>query len=109
MMILVVMVMVAKLVFSFKFWKYYTTRNVISILSDLQLLDLSSLFSIFFSRIITKNPNLSLILAGCEDFISFVFEFGKSLCSMHLTEDEIALFSAFVLMSAGKITKYNSF
>lgn len=31
-----------------------------------------------------------------------MFEFGKSLCSMHLTEDEIALFSAFVLMSAGK-------
>lgn len=45
------------------------------------------------------------MLAGCEDFISFVFEFGKSLCSMHLTEDEIALFSAFVLMSAGNITK----
>ncbi|XP_054543753.1 nuclear receptor ROR-alpha isoform X10 [Talpa occidentalis] len=39
---------------------------------------------------------------GCEDFISFVFEFGKSLCSMHLTEDEIALFSAFVLMSADR-------
>lgn len=44
----------------------------------------------------------TFFLAGCEDFISFVFEFGKSLCSMHLTEDEIALFSAFVLMSAGK-------
>jgi len=28
---------------------------------------------------------------------------------MHLTEDEIALFSAFVLMSAGKITKSNGF
>ncbi|XP_053933342.1 nuclear receptor ROR-alpha isoform X3 [Cuculus canorus] len=40
---------------------------------------------------------------GCEDFISFVFEFGKSLCSMHLTEDEIALFSAFVLMSADRL------
>ncbi|XP_039196028.1 nuclear receptor ROR-alpha isoform X2 [Crotalus tigris] len=39
---------------------------------------------------------------GCEDFISFVFEFGKSLCSMHLTEDEIALFSAFVLLSADR-------
>ncbi|XP_041442624.1 nuclear receptor ROR-alpha A isoform X1 [Xenopus laevis] len=39
---------------------------------------------------------------GCEDFISFVFEFGKSLCSLHLTEDEIALFSAFVLMSGDR-------
>uniref|UniRef100_A0A8C5ZLL1 NR LBD domain-containing protein n=1 Tax=Marmota marmota marmota TaxID=9994 RepID=A0A8C5ZLL1_MARMA len=36
-------------------------------------------------------------------FISFVFEFGKSLCSMHLTEDEIALFSAFVLMLADRL------
>ncbi|XP_063305394.1 nuclear receptor ROR-alpha isoform X3 [Pelobates fuscus] len=39
---------------------------------------------------------------GCEDFMSFVFEFGKSLCSLHLTEDEIALFSAFVLMSGDR-------
>lgn len=50
-----------------------------------------------------------LFLAGCEDFISFVFEFGKSLCSMHLTEDEIALFSAFVLLSAGKAKTQESF
>ncbi|XP_068131794.1 nuclear receptor ROR-alpha A isoform X2 [Hyperolius riggenbachi] len=39
---------------------------------------------------------------GCEDLMSFVFEFGKSLCSLHLTEDEIALFSAFVLMSGDR-------
>ncbi|XP_023203043.1 nuclear receptor ROR-alpha isoform X1 [Xiphophorus maculatus] len=39
---------------------------------------------------------------GCDDLISSVFEFGKNLCSMHLSEDEIALFSAFVLMSAVK-------
>ncbi|MGH0138635.1 UNVERIFIED_CONTAM: hypothetical protein FKN15_066882 [Acipenser sinensis] len=38
---------------------------------------------------------------GCDDLISSVFEFGKNLCSLHLSEDEIALFSAFVLMSAG--------
>lgn len=41
-------------------------------------------------------------VTGCDDLISSVFEFGKNLCSMHLSEDEIALFSAFVLMSAGK-------
>uniref|UniRef100_A0A672PSM6 RAR-related orphan receptor A, paralog a n=1 Tax=Sinocyclocheilus grahami TaxID=75366 RepID=A0A672PSM6_SINGR len=39
---------------------------------------------------------------GCDDLISSVFEFGKNLCSMHLSEDEIALFSAFVLMSADR-------
>ncbi|KAG7245342.1 hypothetical protein INR49_010792, partial [Caranx melampygus] len=38
----------------------------------------------------------------CDDLISSVFEFGKNLCSMHLSEDEIALFSAFVLMSADR-------
>uniref|UniRef100_A0A671NK57 Nuclear receptor ROR-alpha n=1 Tax=Sinocyclocheilus anshuiensis TaxID=1608454 RepID=A0A671NK57_9TELE len=39
---------------------------------------------------------------GCDDLISSVFEFGKNLCSVHLSEDEIALFSAFVLMSADR-------
>ncbi|XP_076860765.1 nuclear receptor ROR-alpha A [Brachyhypopomus gauderio] len=39
---------------------------------------------------------------GCDDLISSVFEFGKNLCSMHLSEDELALFSAFVLMSADR-------
>uniref|UniRef100_A0A673IH80 Nuclear receptor ROR-alpha-like n=1 Tax=Sinocyclocheilus rhinocerous TaxID=307959 RepID=A0A673IH80_9TELE len=41
-------------------------------------------------------------VTGCDDLISSVFEFGKNLCSMHLSEDEIALFSAFVLMSADR-------
>lgn len=45
---------------------------------------------------------MSFAVAGCDDLISSVFEFGKNLCSMHLSEDEIALFSAFVLMSAGR-------
>ncbi|KAK3526758.1 hypothetical protein QTP70_033599 [Hemibagrus guttatus] len=39
---------------------------------------------------------------GCDDLISSIFEFGKNLCSMHLSEDELALFSAFVLMSADR-------
>lgn len=46
--------------------------------------------------------SVSFAVAGCDDLISSVFEFGKNLCSMHLSEDEIALFSAFVLMSAGR-------
>lgn len=50
-----------------------------------------------------QNPlSVSFAVAGCDDLISSVFEFGKNLCSMHLSEDEIALFSAFVLMSAGR-------
>ncbi|KAK6294024.1 hypothetical protein J4Q44_G00348540 [Coregonus suidteri] len=39
---------------------------------------------------------------GCDDLIRLVFEFGKSMCVMHLSEDEIALFSAYVLMSADR-------
>ncbi|KAI2662684.1 Nuclear receptor ROR-alpha B [Labeo rohita] len=37
---------------------------------------------------------------GCDDLISSVFEFAKSLNSLQLSEDEIGLFSAYVLMSA---------
>ncbi|KAJ7994509.1 hypothetical protein DPEC_G00250220 [Dallia pectoralis] len=39
---------------------------------------------------------------GCDDLISSVFEFGKGMCAMHLSEEEIALFSAYVLMSADR-------
>ncbi len=56
--------------------------------------------TLFFShhRFLPLCPTVT----GCDDLISSVFEFGKNLCSMHLSEDEIALFSAFVLMSAGE-------
>lgn len=33
--------------------------------------------------------------------IASVFDFAKSMCSLHLEEEEIALFSASVLLSAG--------
>ncbi|KAA0723283.1 Nuclear receptor ROR-alpha [Triplophysa tibetana] len=39
---------------------------------------------------------------GCDDLISSVFEFAKSLSSLQLTEDENGLFSAYVLMSADR-------
>uniref|UniRef100_A0A3B3WMA3 RAR related orphan receptor A n=1 Tax=Poecilia mexicana TaxID=48701 RepID=A0A3B3WMA3_9TELE len=39
---------------------------------------------------------------GCDDLISSVFDFGQSICSLQLTEEEIALFSAFVLLSADR-------
>lgn len=34
--------------------------------------------------------------------MSAVFDFAKSLCSLQLTEEEIALFSAAVLISTGQ-------
>lgn len=40
--------------------------------------------------------------AGCDDLVSAVFDFAKSLCSLQLTEEEIALFSAAVLISTGQ-------
>nr|XP_046253841.1 nuclear receptor ROR-alpha A-like [Scatophagus argus] len=39
---------------------------------------------------------------GCDDLIASVFDFAKSMCSLHLSEDELALFSAFVLLSADR-------
>lgn len=41
---------------------------------------------------------------GCDDLVSAVFDFAKSLCSLQLTEEEIALFSAAVLISTGQFT-----
>lgn len=43
-------------------------------------------------------------LLGCDDLVSAVFDFAKSLCSLQLTEEEIALFSAAVLISTGQRT-----
>ncbi|KAM8762972.1 nuclear receptor ROR-alpha A-like isoform 2-T2 [Acanthopagrus schlegelii] len=39
---------------------------------------------------------------GCDDLITSVFDFAKSMCSLDLSEDELALFSAFVLLSADR-------
>ncbi|KAJ8380727.1 hypothetical protein SKAU_G00015050, partial [Synaphobranchus kaupii] len=39
---------------------------------------------------------------GCDDLVSAVFDFAKSLCSLALTEEEIALFSAAVLISTDR-------
>lgn len=45
--------------------------------------------------------------AGCDDLVSAVFDFAKSLCSLQLTEEEIALFSAAVLISTGQTLTTN--
>ncbi|XP_060763594.1 nuclear receptor ROR-beta isoform X2 [Neoarius graeffei] len=39
---------------------------------------------------------------GCDDLVSTMFDFAKSLCSLQLTEEEIALFSAAVLISTDR-------
>ncbi|XP_037604979.1 nuclear receptor ROR-alpha A-like isoform X2 [Sebastes umbrosus] len=39
---------------------------------------------------------------GCDDLITSVFDFAKGMCSLHLSEDELALFSAFILLSADR-------
>lgn len=44
---------------------------------------------------------LFLCVSGCDDFITSVFDFAKSMLSLQLSEEELALFSAFVLFSAG--------
>ncbi|XP_066577223.1 nuclear receptor ROR-alpha A [Amia ocellicauda] len=36
---------------------------------------------------------------GCNDLISTIFEFANGLCALHLTEQEVALFSALVLIN----------
>lgn len=48
------------------------------------------------------SPACSSSLQGCDDLVSAVFDFAKSLCSLQLTEEEIALFSAAVLISTGQ-------
>lgn len=39
--------------------------------------------------------------AGCDDLVSAVFDLGKGLCRLQLTDEEMALFSAAVLLSPG--------
>lgn len=41
------------------------------------------------------------VCAGCDDLVSAVFDLGKSLCRLQLTDEEMALFSATVLLSPG--------
>ncbi|GCB82296.1 hypothetical protein scyTo_0021577 [Scyliorhinus torazame] len=38
---------------------------------------------------------------GCDDLINIIFDLAKSLCCLHLSEDEIALFTAAILLSPG--------
>lgn len=40
---------------------------------------------------------------GCDDLVSAIFELAKSLSRIQMTEEEMALFSAAVLLSPGEI------
>ncbi|XP_041098911.1 nuclear receptor ROR-gamma-like, partial [Polyodon spathula] len=37
---------------------------------------------------------------GCNDLIASIFEFSQSLCALHLSEQEVALFTAVVLLNS---------
>lgn len=42
------------------------------------------------------------LLAACGDLITAVFDFAHAVCALKLTEHQIALFSALVLINTGK-------
>lgn len=43
----------------------------------------------------------SCVSVGCDDLVSAVFDLGKGLCRLQLSDEEMALFSAAVLLSPG--------
>ncbi len=50
------------------------------------------MFSVFF------------LYVGCEDLLGAVFEMAKTLSRLQLSEEEMALFTATVLLSPGSFT-----
>lgn len=52
-------------------------------------------------RVISDVSLTSRAFAGCDDLVSAVFDLGKGLCRLQLTDEEVALFSAAVLLSPG--------
>lgn len=51
----------------------------------------SYVFSVFFLSV------------GCDDLVSAVFEMAKTLSRLQLSEEEMALFTATVLLSPGNV------
>lgn len=51
---------------------------------------------------------ISCVYAGCDDLVSAVFDLGKGLCRLQLSDEEMALFSAAVLLSPGDFFTQNS-
>lgn len=46
----------------------------------------------------------SVFALGCDDLVNAVFDLAKSLSRIQMSEEEMALFSAAVLLSPGEIT-----
>lgn len=53
------------------------------------------------SRTINAFIFVCCVYAGCDDLVSAVFDLGKGLCRLQLSDEEMALFSAAVLLSPG--------
>lgn len=43
------------------------------------------------------------VFIGCDDLVNAVFELAKSMTRLQLNEEEMALFSAAVLLAPGKM------
>lgn len=43
----------------------------------------------------------AVLTSGCDDLIGAVFELGRTLCRLQLSDEELALFTAAVLLSPG--------
>lgn len=70
--------------------------------------DLRSIFYLFIIVIIVIVYNsysffASLLSLGCDDLVSAVFDLAKTLSRIQMSEEEMALFSAAVLLSPGEI------
>ncbi|XP_067410421.1 nuclear receptor ROR-beta-like isoform X2 [Emydura macquarii macquarii] len=50
-----------------------------------------------------QNDQIILLKAGCDDLIGAVFDLGRNLCRLQLSEEEIALFTAAVLLSPDRL------
>ncbi|XP_072625225.1 nuclear receptor ROR-gamma isoform X2 [Canis lupus baileyi] len=49
-----------------------------------------------------QNDQIVLLKAGCSELISSIFDFSRSLSSLRFSEDEIALYTALVLINANR-------
>ncbi|NXF59145.1 RORB protein, partial [Ciccaba nigrolineata] len=48
---------------------------------------------------VTPPPFPAVPVSGCDDLIGAVFELGRTLCRLQLSDEELALFTAAVLLS----------
>ncbi|MEQ2175013.1 hypothetical protein GOODEAATRI_013772, partial [Goodea atripinnis] len=52
-------------------------------------------------RMLSQNDQIALLKTACNDLIAAVFDFAHGMCALKLTEQQLALFSALVLVNAG--------